>query len=72
MSLCALFLTASRKVAQKRNGWTDRACAVLDGGMGDYTVEDYAGKIVWQGSAHCRYCARAEAISHMADTEVPA
>jgi hypothetical protein len=41
---------------------------VLDDGFGGYIVEDFNGKHVWTGSAHCRYCARAEAITHMSDT----
>ncbi len=72
MSICAQFLTASRKVAQSSKGWTDRACAVLDQGFGCFAVETYEGKIVWTGEAHCRYCARAEAIAHMADAPVAA
>lgn len=64
---CQAFLTASRAVARKRKGWTDQACAVLEDGFGGYTVEAYDGSIVWQGDAHCRYCARAEAITHKAD-----
>lgn len=69
MSLCAQFLSAARKVAKQRKGWTDRGCAVLDGG-GDYrVVEDFDGVIVWEGEAHCRYCARAEAITYLADPE---
>jgi len=68
MSICAQFLSASRKVAKKNKQWTDRACAVL-GGSGCYFVESYEGEIVWEGSAHCKDCARAEAINHMAGKE---
>lgn len=64
MNTCQAFLTASRHVAKKHNDWTDRACGVLDNGHGYYAVESYEGKIVWEGNAHCRYCARAEAILH--------
>lgn len=69
-NLCEHFLTASRRVAKARKGWTDRACAVLDSGLGSYAVEDYNGRIVWEGDAHCKTCARAEAIAHMAGKEV--
>ncbi len=65
---CQRFLTAARNVARREKAWTDRACAVLDDGFGGYIVEDFNGKHVWTGSAHCRYCARAEAITHMSDT----
>jgi hypothetical protein len=68
MNTCAAFLTASRRVAQKNKSWTDRACGVLQSGD-YYFVESYEGKIVWEGKAHCKYCARAEAISHMAGKE---
>lgn len=61
---CGAFLTASRRVAEKRKGWTDRGCAVL-GDDGYFFVETLAGKIVWEGTAHCKYCARAEAITKM-------
>jgi hypothetical protein len=63
MSLCAQFLTAARKVAREKKAWTDTACAVL-GDPHHFFVESYEGKIVWEGPAHCKYCARAEAILH--------
>lgn len=63
VDMCAHFLTASRAVARKRKGWTDRGCAVLDQGFGSYAVETYSGEIVWEGQAHCKNCARAEAIT---------
>lgn len=70
MNTCASFLSASRAVAKKNGDWTDRGCAVLGGGEGTlrgyFFVETYEGKIVWEGNAHCRYCARAEAIGHLA------
>jgi hypothetical protein len=71
MSICARFLSAARKVAKSNGEWTDRACGVLQSGS-YYFVESYDGKIVWEGNAHCRYCARAEAISHMAGKQVAA
>jgi hypothetical protein len=43
---------------------------VLDNGADYYAVESYEGKIVWEGKAHCRWCARAEAITHLAGKEV--
>lgn len=67
MSVCAAFLTAARRVAIANKTPTDRACGVLEDGFGGFVVESYEGKIVWQGDAHCKYCARAEAISKMAD-----
>ncbi len=66
MSLCAQFLSAARKVAKAEGGWTDRGCAVLEGG-GWYFVEDSHGVMAWEGDAHCRYCARAEAICYLGD-----
>jgi hypothetical protein len=73
MSICAQFLSAARKVAKADGRWTDRGCAVLGGSTvslsGYYFVETYEGKIVWEGEAHCRYCARAEAITYMAGIE---
>lgn len=42
---------------------TDRGWAVVS--SGDYhLIQDHDGKTVWEGKAHCRYCARAEAITH--------
>jgi hypothetical protein len=68
MSLCAQFLSAARHIARKRNGWTDRACAVL-GDPHYFCVEDPNGVMAWEGAAHCRYCARTEAIQNLADPE---
>lgn len=70
MNTCQAFLSASRAVAKKNGGWTDRACAVLRQGGDYHAVESYEGEIVWEGKAHCSYCARAEAINHMAGKEV--
>jgi hypothetical protein len=69
---CQAFLTASRAVAKKRNGWTDRACAVFEHGGDWYEVRDYEDNVVWHGQAHCRYCARAEAIATKAGAEIDA
>lgn len=73
-NMCSHFLVASRAVAKKNGTPTDRGFAVLGGSTkaldGYFFVESYEGKIVWEGKAHCRYCARAEAINHMAG-EVP-
>jgi hypothetical protein len=68
MTLCAKLLTAVRKVAREKREWTDQACAVL-GDPRHFVVESYEGKIVWQGPAHCKYCARAEAVrSHSGES----
>lgn len=67
---CAAFLSAARKVARDAGDWTDRSCAVLEQMTGYYAVESYEGEIVWEGKAHCRYCARAEAIAAKAGKEV--
>lgn len=64
--MCSHFLVASRAVAKKNGTPTDRGCAVFDHGGGWYEVRDYSDNIVWADKAHCRYCARAEAISKMA------
>jgi hypothetical protein len=66
---CQQFLSACRKGARERKGWTDRACGVLDNGGDYFVVEDEHGEFVWEGKAHCRWCARAEAIGKMADAE---
>lgn len=67
MNMCLMFLVASRKVATNSGNRTDTGCAVL-GDSSWYFVEDSDGVIVWEGDAHCKYCARSEAISRMADT----
>lgn len=63
-NMCAAFLNAARKVAKEQRRETDRACAVFDYGAGHYEVRRYNDSIMWSGKAHCRYCARAEAILH--------
>lgn len=66
--MCSHFLVAARQVAKEAGGWTDRGCAVLgDGGSMGYFVEDPEGVMAWEGDAHCRFCARAEAITYLAD-----
>jgi hypothetical protein len=65
--VCSQFLTASRKVAEKRKGWTDRACSVTGDSRLGYTIEAFDGTIVWEGTACCEHGARSEAISKNAD-----
>lgn len=65
-SLCPRFLSARRAVAKKAGEPTDRGLDVLESVGRYYTVQDYEGKTVWAGSAHCRYCARVEAINALA------
>lgn len=64
--ICRAFLTASRKVAKSRSGWTDVGCGVTSfGSKGNryYVVEGASGSgIQWEGKACCSYCARVEAI----------
>jgi hypothetical protein len=72
VSLCAAFLTAARRVAKESGGWTDRACAVLGDGSVGYFVENFEGVMVWEGDAHCKYCARSEAIAAMANPDYAA
>lgn len=59
---CAAFLTASRTVARRNGGQTDRGFATFDHGGDWIEVRDASDKIVWYGQAHCKFCARAEAI----------
>lgn len=64
-NMCSHFLFASRRTAEKNGTRTDRAMVVL-GDEHCYFVESFEGEIVWEGQAHCKFCARAEAINHMA------
>jgi hypothetical protein len=64
---CPQLLSALRKAAHKRQAWTDRACAVLERGGGTFAVESYEGRIVWEGVAHCTFCARIKAICVVAN-----
>jgi hypothetical protein len=66
---CQAVLTAARALARQRKGWTDRGCGVLDNGADYYVVEDEYGEYVWEGSAHCRWCARAHALARMTQGE---
>lgn len=67
-AICLLMLVASRRVAESDGGWTDKGCAVLK--SGDYFfVEGPQGVMAWEGSAHCRYCARTEAITQLSDPQ---
>lgn len=67
MSMCRSFLQAANAVARAAGGRTDHGFAVFtDCSRKPYEVQDAAGKIVWQGSAHCCYCARAEAVIKVA------
>jgi hypothetical protein len=62
---CLLFLKASRITARAHGTPTDKGCAVLGTGFGDFIVERPNGTQIEVGRAHCKYCARAEAISKM-------
>lgn len=59
---CAAYLSASRTVARRNGGPTDRGFATFDHGGDWIEVRDGSDKIVWYGQAHCKFCARAEAI----------
>ena len=76
MTTCQAFLTAARIVAKKNKRWWDRGCSVLGGGRGSlqghYFVEKPEGGMAWEGEAHCRFYARVEAITKMADEKVAA
>jgi hypothetical protein len=69
VSLCRSFLTAARAVARQHGEPTDIGFGVLDnssrGSHRYFVVEAPDGRIVWEGGACCRYCARAEAILAM-------
>ena len=64
---CPQLLSELRRAALKRKAWTDRACAVLERGIGKFAVESYEGQIVWEGDAHCTCCARIKAICFVAN-----
>jgi hypothetical protein len=64
---CPQLLSELRRAALKRKAWTDRACAVLERGSGKFAVESYEGRIVWEGEAHCTFCARIQAICCVAN-----
>jgi hypothetical protein len=66
---CEAALSTARADARKRKGWTDRACVVLDNGTDHYTVQDEQDSFVWEGTAHCRSCARTHAITQMATAQ---
>lgn len=65
MNTCASFLKAARNVARENGNPTDAGAAVLGDALG-YTVELADGEQVYVGRTHCKYCARAEAISQLA------
>ena len=63
---CQVALSDARAEARRNKGWTDRACAVLERGGDYYRLEDEHGELVWEGQAHCRWCARTQAIATIA------
>lgn len=73
MNVCRSFLTAARAVARQHGEPTDIGCGVLDnapsGSHRYFVVEAPDGRIVWEGGACCRYCARAEAILAMSPSK---
>lgn len=62
VNICRAWLRACRKTAKQDRRPTDAGCAVLGDRYG-YTVEDVYGRQTYVGSAHCKYCARAEYIT---------
>lgn len=68
--MCSHFLVAARRVAKQNGTPTDRGCDVLTSGK-YHLVQDAEGKTVWEGDAHCKFCARTEAIGELAN-QVPA
>lgn len=66
MNSCQAFLSATRQDARKNGTWTDRAADCLDNGGDYHLVKSYEGKVLWEGIAHCRWCARVEAINYQA------
>lgn len=64
---CPQLLSVLRKAAHQRHAWTDRACAVLERERGSFAVESFEGNIVWEGEAHCAFCARIDAICDAAN-----
>lgn len=61
--ICRSWLKAVRATASARTLETFRGCAVLGDRFSGYTVELRDGTQIYMGREHCRYCARAEAIS---------
>lgn len=59
---CEAYLSSVRTDAIKRGHWMDRACATIERAAGIYDIEEYGGEIAARVTAHCEFCARAEAI----------
>lgn len=67
MSLCQNFLTAMRRTVGEAVASKERAAAVLGDDSTGYTVELVDGTQYEVGRQHCKYCARTEALSQIAD-----
>lgn len=63
-AICRSFLVASRAVAKKNGTPTDKGFGVTHTTDRSYwLVQDAKGKTLYEGDAHCGYCARSEAIA---------
>ena len=62
-NLCLKFLVAARMVAKQAGRRTDRGFGVVDNGRDYFLVQAADGENVFEGTAHCRWCARAEALN---------
>ena len=68
-SMCHAWLRAVRATAKQAGRPTDKGAAVLgDAGLG-FIVELPDGEQIEVGRQHCKYCARAEAISQLGARE---
>jgi hypothetical protein len=65
MNICRKFLTASLSVASLDTRKKFAAAAVLGGDGLGYTVELRDGEQIEVGRAHCKYCARVEALQQL-------
>lgn len=65
-SVCRGFYTAMRQTSQLRTLAAFAGSAVLGDAHG-YTVELQDGTQIEVGRAHCKWCARSEALSKLAD-----
>lgn len=67
MSICRGFLSAMRVTVGPEIAQKETTAAVLGDASTGYTVELHDGTQLEVGRAHCKYCARVEALSQLAD-----
>jgi hypothetical protein len=69
MSVCARALTTARNQAKRNGEPTDRAAFIESIGQ-HFRVVGYDGKTLWEGDAHCSWCARVESIKAQRSQQV--